>query len=128
MPLTPQQESNLTSAGDCREHWHSEDRILSQDSVIQFQNLTTLKPISDDFAVTERWNGVLVDTTLQNVVVTLPTARHGREFEVVKNAAAHYVSIIPTGVDTILGLAEARIYNYGTALRLKAITGGWVFV
>ena len=85
-------------------------------------------PVTDDITVSDRQDFILVDTTSKNIIVTLPVAKNGREIEVMKDAEANYVSIVPTSPETILGETEVRVYNYGTSLRFKAVNGRWVII
>jgi len=126
--LTPQQESNLTSNGDCLEHYHLDDRRIDRPKVLEIQNQSPVKEIAADFTVDNRWDFIVVDTTSANVIVTLPLAGNGREIEITKSVAPHYVSIVPTGTNTIIGSTEVRIYNQWTSIRFKAINGGWIIV
>ena len=126
MPLDPIQESNLVSGGDCFEHWHSSDRSLSHDDVLQYQSLTTVRSVSTDINVDDRWDYILVDTSSGNRTVTLPLALNGREIEVIKATAANKVTILPSGADTIIGATGVIIQSRFDAIRLKAVHGtGW---
>jgi len=126
--LTELQESNLTSYGNCFEHYHLEDRVVDRPKVLAIQELSPVKEITSSFACDDRWDYVVADTTSANITVTLPLAGNGREIEVTKFAAPHYVSIVPTGSDTITGATEVRLFSQWNSVRLKAITGGWVIV
>ena len=126
--LTQAQESGLTSGGDCVDHWHSTDRILQHDDILEFQQLTKAIAVTSNKTVDDRWDYLLVNTDTGNITITLPPAINGREIEVMKNATPNYVSIVPTGTDRILGSTEIRVFNYGTSLRFKAITGGWFII
>lgn len=128
MALTPYQEATLTSGGDCFDHWHSTDRALSHDDVLAYQGLTLALEITGDHTVDNRGDFLLVDSSAGNVVITLPVANNGREIEVMKNASANYVSIVPAAGELILDSTEVRIFNYGTSLRFKAIPGGWFII
>jgi len=126
--LTERQVSNLTSAGDCFEHYHSSDRVLSHGDVAELQNLAAVRTITGDFTVGANDDFLLVDTSVVNIAVTLPLAGNGRELEIMKNADANYISIKAVGTDLILGANELRVYNYGTSIRLKAIPNGWAII
>ncbi len=129
MPLSPQQESALVSGGDCFEHWHSSDRILSHDDVLQYQSLTTVIEVSADFTVDDRWDYLLVDTTTGNVNIYLPQALNGREIEVIKAAAAYKLNILPVAGETIIGATGVIIQSKYDALRVKAVQGmGWIAI
>ena len=62
--LDPQQESNLTSQGDCFEHWHSQDRIPTHEFKLGLDYLEMYLSVgsgSTTLAGSEDY--VLVDTT-----------------------------------------------------------------
>lgn len=123
--LRPDQEAELTERGDCQSHYHSSDRMPTQDTILQIQRLNTPRLISSNFVANDNSNYLLMDTSSGNVSVQLPAARNGREIVVMKNTAGNYVQILPLGSDKILGLNELKLYNYGDSARLKAIPGGW---
>ena len=124
--LTEQQESNLVSGGDCPDHWHSQDRVLDRSSLLTLQSLARAYETNDSMTVTDTMDYVIVDTSAANVTITLPRSHNGREIEVMKNAAPNYLRILTSNTDKILGYSEIRVYNYGTALRFKAISTGWI--
>lgn len=126
--LSPAQESNLTSFGDCFDHWHSSDRVLDHDSLLALQSLAEPVPVTGDITVTTQQDLILVDTSLKNITVTLPLASKGREIEVMKNAEPNMLIVKTSGTDLILGADELRAYNYGTSLRFKAIPFGWIII
>lgn len=126
--LSPQQESSLTSRGDCFEHWHSEDRVLRHDDVLAYQSLTVVFDVSTNTVIDDRFDFIRVDTSAGNVDVTLPPAKSGRELEVMKNSAANRLRILPSNSDLILGATEVRVFNYGTSLRFKAVSDGWFII
>ena len=128
MALTDRQESNLISKGDCFEHWHSEDRVLTHDDVLTLQGLAKATVVIGDITVDSRQDYLLVDTSVLSITVTLPRANQGREIEIMKNATANYLRILTSGTDKIFGLSEVRVYNYGTSLRFKAIPNGWFII
>ena len=126
MPLDPIQESSLVSGGDCFEHWHSSDRTPTHDTVLQYQSLATVRSVTTDVTVDDRWDYILVDTSTGNRTVTLPLANNGREIEVIKATAANKVTILPSGADTIIGATGVIIQSRFDAIRLKAVHGtGW---
>lgn len=126
--ITERQEVALTGKGDCQEHYHLADRATNaalQSAAMQAS--ITASPYTvrsdDDF--------LLVDTSSTSITLTLPPARNGKEYEVIKVAAGNAVFIEPNAAngDTVLGSTTGVvIYNRFDALRLKAITGGWVAI
>ena len=128
MSLSPQQESTLVSGGDCFDHWHSSDRVRTHDDILTMQALAKATLVSSDTTITSKQDYLIVDTSSGNVTVTLPFSNNGREIEIMKNAQANYLSIVPFGDDVILKSKEVRVFNYGTSLRFKGFTGGWIIV
>ena len=126
--LTPQQESNLVSGGDCPDHWHSQDRVLDRSSLLTLQSLARAYETNDSITVTDTMDYVIADTSASNITITLPRAHNGREIEVMKNATSNFLKIITTSPDKILEQTEVRVYNYGTALKFKAVSTGWIIV
>jgi len=126
--FTDRQESALTSGGDCFDHWHSADRVLTHDDVANLQSLDNILNVSSDVSLADQCDLVIVDTSVSNVTLTLPRASNGREVEIMKNAPANYLSIKTVGTDKILGDIELRVYNYGTSLRFKAMQTGWIII
>lgn len=126
--LTAQQESSLVSGGDCFDHWHSADRVLDRSSLLTLQSLARAYETNDSITVTDTMDYVIVDTSAGNVTITLPRAHNGREIEVMKNATANTLIILTTSPNKILGESELRVYNYGTSLRFKAVSTGWVMI
>jgi len=126
--ITPFQESSLVSAGDCFEHWHSADRVLDHVSVLSLQGASPAFSVSENFTVTLQQDFILVDTTLKSITISLPLASNGREIEIMKNARPNTLIIQSSGLDLILDSSEVRVYNYGTSLRFKATSFGWIMI
>lgn len=126
--LTEQQESNLVSGGDCPDHWHSQDRVLDRSSLLTLQSLARAYETNDSITVTDTMDYVIADTSAGNITITLPRSHNGREIEVMKNATPNFLKIITTSPDKILEQTEVRVYNYGTALKFKAVSTGWIIV
>jgi len=126
--LSDLQESSLVSAGDCFEHWHSSDRVMTHDSLTGLQEVANYQTFTDDYEVKPAADYILADTSVKSVTITLPLSTNGREIEVTKMASPNYVSIKTSGSDLVLGSNELRVYNYGTSLRFKAIPTGWIII
>lgn len=126
--LTPVQESELVSGGDCFGHWHSSDRVVSHGDLRELQNLAVVYDSSGDVVVSTREDFILADTSSSNLTVSLPEARGGREIEVVKYSPANKLTVAAWGDNKILGADQVIVYNYGTSLRFKAIQGGWIII
>lgn len=127
--LTLQQESNLTSAGDCFEHWHSQDRVPVYSDIAEYQSLARQVVVSSDAFVSPEADYLLVDTSMGDVNIQLPPAMRGREIEVIKTASAYRVIILPDSGETIIGAEGVVIQSRYDALRIKAVQNmGWVAI
>lgn len=72
---------------------------------------------------------LLVDTTSGSVTVTIPPSKSdGWECEIVKVSAVNRVIIIPSGTDTLVGETSVEVYDQWTALKFRAVAGGFVLV
>jgi len=126
--LTSAQESSLTSAGDCFDHWHSSDRILDHTSVLSLQGISQVFKVTDDFTVTLNQDIIAVDTTLKDITITLPLTGNGRDIEIIKVASPFKLYVQLSGTDLIYGETLVEMDVLGTSLRFKAILGGWVLI
>ncbi len=126
--LTPDEEVQLRGNAECFIHFHTPEPLNQSDGV-ELQAAATQNPITGDYTPTDRDDYLLVDTSGGNIVITLPTAAGGREFEVVKTAVANRIDVVPTGSDTVLWATGVSIYNRGTAIRFKATdSGNWIAI
>lgn len=100
----------------------SVDRTTPQTNV----TATTYTPtISDSL--------IYCDTSSNNITVTLPasteTAVNDKLTFIVKKAAsANTLTILPTGSDTLDGATGIVLYNRGSAIDFRAVSGGWVAI
>ncbi len=125
--MNDQRESQLYGNAENFEHYHTSEPF-NQSNVAELQGATTVNPVTGDYTLTSRDDIILVDTSSGPVVITLPEAAQGREYEVVKAAEGSYVSVVPTNPDSVLWNEEVRFYNRGTAIRFKATTGNWIAI
>jgi len=125
--LDQRSEQELTGGGDTRLHYHLEDHQTNASlQQLARQNSVTTTP----YAVTASDDFLLVDTSTAPAVVTLPQARNGKEYEIVKMTSdPNTVTIVPASPDTVLGSASGVIIsNQYDALRVKAVSGGWIAI
>jgi hypothetical protein len=122
------QEAELTGLNDCLLHWHSSDRAQTQDTINQQQQVTSAVTATVSRTLTTNDNVIAADTTSGNVTLTLPIARNGKEFIIVKIIAANTLTILPSGTDTINGAASLAITIRWTSIWLKAVSGGWLIL
>jgi len=126
MALDSFQEQQLTGAGDTLLHYHLADRLRTHDTVVQAQLAATFRaPPSDPYTVTE---SDLFLYCPNGETLTMPLSKaNGREFEVIMTGTDP-VTVNLSGSDTVYGETSVYIEIQGTALRFKAVSGGWVFI
>lgn len=126
--INPDQEAQLIGSGECFLHVHPQE-VLDFDDLLDLMVSQPVNTITGDYEPTKADYLILCDTSLNDIRITMPLAALGREFQIVKISEANRVFIDPTPPDHIrFSLTGAIIYNIGTSLHLKAITGGWIFV
>lgn len=116
---------DLINGGDCHRHFHSDDRTPTHDTLARLQQLNTQVSPSSAYAVRASDDIIQIRA---GVPVTMPlSAGNGREYEVVALDDVPFL-ISLTSPDTIFGETSVLVEVAGTALRFKAITGGWIFI
>lgn len=124
MTLDATQEAELTGLGDCQLHWHAADRRIDHARILEMYSNTNVVTKSGNYTITERDDYILVN---QTATITLPLAKNThREVEIILIAAGKTLTVVPTGTDTVQGATSVVTTVQWTALRFKAITGGWV--
>lgn len=118
----------LVSGGDCRAHYHLEDRVPTQDFLHGLQNVAYKYEVSSDTVLTGQEDFIFVDTSASNVTITLPRATGGREITVVKTTAAHTLTVDTTGTDLIDGSASQAYTTQWLARTYKQTPTGWTIV
>lgn len=122
--IEPRSEYELVGGGDTLLHYHLADRATNAglQSDARRTTVTTAYTVraDDDF--------LLIDTSAGAVELTLPQARNGKEYEFVLVDATNYATVTPDGADTINGEPDMILSTLWTAIRLKAISGGWVAI
>ena len=114
----------LVGGGDCTLHFHSADRAPTHDTLDRLQDLCNHVDVTTAYAV--RYADDIVMVT-DGATVTLPLANRGKEFEVVQ-MDNNPVLVNFTSPDTLYGETSMLIEQQGTAIRLKAISGGWIII
>lgn len=121
-------DPTLTQGGDCFLHYHSIDRVPDQVFLSALEGVYARRTVTGNTTLTATDDIVLVDTTSGNISVTLPRASNGKEFQVVKTAAAFTLTILPTGADTILGTTSLAVTGRWTSLHFKSVVGGYILI
>lgn len=118
------QQNQLLGGGDCQLHWHSIDRVVRHETLEQTQAIMRQRSVSGTYTITDTDDILLCAS---GGTLTLPLAKAGREFEVIMTGTTD-VTVNLTSPDEIYGETSVLIEEQGTALRFKAVTGGWVFI
>ena len=115
---------SLQGGGDSFEHYHSSDRTPTHDTLSRLQQLNRQNNVTGPYTLIDKDDIILADTAGP---LQLPVARNGREFEIIM-IGIDPVTVNLTHPDTIYGDSSVTLTIQSTALRFKAITGGWVFI
>lgn len=129
MPFTEDEEDQLHRGAECRIHFHPKE-FPDLDDLINLEAVNPGEPITSDVTLNSLQSLVLVDTSLSNITLTMPPAQNGREYQIMKTSASHVLYIVPSTGETILGsLIGVSIFNFGTCIHLKAVTGNdWMAI
>ena len=122
--ITAQQEDQLINAGECYLHYHPDDRQPTHDTLNRLQNLAA--PQATAVSKTLSYENDYIECSA-TCTITFPQARAGKEFEVI-NIGSGTVTVLPTSPDTLVGDTSVVIEQQWTALRFKAVPGGWVLI
>lgn len=94
-----------------------------------YRHQKNLSSITSPYSVSRGDYLLLVDTSAGSVTLSLPTSKNdGWECEIVKTDAANRVIILPSGTDTLVGETSVEVYDQWTALKFRAVSGGFVIV
>ena len=127
--MSPEEEMSLLGGNDCPLHYHASDRDITHDQVLQFQDSESVRTVTTTGNVTYNDDILLVNTTSGAVSLTLPIARGGKTYSVVRTAGANAVTLLPASGNTINAAASVVISASFTPVRIKALKGiGWVQV
>ena len=127
--MSPEEEMSLLGGNDCPLHYHASDRDITHDQVLQFQDSESVRTVTTTGNVTYNDDILLVNTTSGAVSLTLPIARGGKTYSVVRTAGANTVTLLPASGNTINAAASVVISASFTPVRIKALKGiGWVQV
>jgi len=123
--LTENQESALTSAGDCFEHWHSSDRIMDYAAHQQLVTMETSAILgAGTFTIDRDIDYVVVDSSLGNVTLTIPSAVYNLSITVVKTSALNTVTVnsISGNINGAVSYVLSAAYS---SAKFKAINGNY---
>jgi hypothetical protein len=94
-------------------------------AMVNYDTVKSLEQIKNKLAITTSYTAkysddyLLVDTTAGAVTITLPPARSGSIFVIMRTAGANNVTIVPTGAETVNGAASLVISASFTPVTLK---------
>ena len=126
--LTDTQESNLTSAGDCFEHYHSSDRIPTHEAYTRMLSLESFVAVTSGASVVRSdVDYVLADSTAGVCTLTLPNVSRNGSITVVKVSALNTV-VIQAAVGLINGAATYVLAAAYSHAKLKALGGNYYVV
>lgn len=117
---------SLTGGGDCFEHYHSSDRTPTHDTLHRLRELDKkTTPTASPYTVTQQ-DDFLFAAAGETII--FPASKgNGREIEVIMSGTLP-VTISLSGSDTVCGETSVLIEEQWTALRFKAVSGGWVLI
>lgn len=105
----------------------SDDIQLSEHRHLEsLQQMEVVKTVTANYSPTYYEDIILVDTTAGNVTITLPKARGGKIFHIIKTKAINTLTIVFTGSETMLGVASLSITDFGAGKRLKSVLNGYI--
>lgn len=115
----------LVSGGDTLLHHHLADRatnagLQSAARIVSVTSASYQVRVDDDY--------LLIDTSSNAVGLILPPSRNGKEYEFVLVDATNAATVTPDGTEVINGEPDMILTAQYTAIRLKAIAGGWVAI
>lgn len=123
--MIEENHASLIGGGDCRLHFHIDDRQPTQAFLQGLQGVANRVPVTGDTTLTGKEDFVSVDTSAGNVTITMPVAKQGLEIEILKTSPAYTIIIVPRGTDTILNTTGVTISLGNAALRFKAFGTDW---
>lgn len=126
--LSQDQLNALVSGGDCTLHSHSSDRSVSHEQVLAHQGSEATRVISISLVLSYSDDYVFVEAD-NPVDITLPVARGGKSYTIVKISGASEVTVLPASADSINGTTSLIITDPYKAVRIKAVKNhGWIEV
>lgn len=117
---------SLTGGGDCFEHYHSSDRTPTHDTLHRLRELDKKTTVPTDPYTVAQQDDLLL--AAMGEMINFPSSKgNGREIEVIMSGTLP-VTISLSGSDTVCGETSVLIEEQWTALRFKAVSGGWVLI
>lgn len=118
------EDPSLVSGGDCFSHWHSSDRVPTQDMLHGLRGVVRTTLISSTYTARPDDDVILVSGA---TTVTLPLARNSQEYTIVRTGTST-VTVNTTSPDTVSGGSSVTLTTQWASRTFKAIQGGWVII
>ena len=118
----------LLNGGDCTTHWHSEDRVPTQDFLHGLQGVAYQVTSASNVTPSSYTDYIYCDTSSGDITVTLPVAKNGQEYTVIKTSPLNTLTVNTTAPDTIQGLSSVSFTTQWTARTFKDYEGDWQII
>lgn len=118
----------LLNGGDCTTHWHSEDRVPTQDFLHGLQGVAYQVTSASNVTPSSYTDYIYCDTSSGDITVTLPVAKNGQEYTVIKTSPLNTLTVDTTAPDTIEGLSSISFTTQWTARTFKDYGGDWQII
>lgn len=123
--LTNYERGQLVNGGICNLHEHDVN-LRDHQHLETLQSIETVRVVSSNYTVSYTDDIVLVDSSQGNVTVTLPPARGGRKFCIIKKSAANSVIVTFSGGETLLGITSVVITSLADLRWFKGFLEGYI--
>ena len=118
-----EQLRTLLLGGDTTLHHHEFDRNLNHDSSTMIEFSRKTNKITANYTVSYKDDYLFVDTTAGAVILTLPVAKGGNKYTIVRIAGANNITVQRSSTDTVNGAASITISASYSPVSLKAVKG-----
>lgn len=122
------QEGQLIGGGDTLLHYHLQDRTPTHETLDILQSVQVERTLSASGDILSTDDIVLGDTTAGAITLTLPLAKGGKVYIILKSAGANSVTIQTSGSDTISGASTKVLSTLWSSTTLKASSGRWLVI
>jgi hypothetical protein len=95
---------------------------VNYDSLKAYQQIANRVSVDADYSISYSDDFVLVDSTAGVVTVTLPAARNGLQFTILRVAGGNNVTVVPSGAETVNGAASVTITSSFVPYTFKDFT------
>src|SRR5690606_39088714 len=92
----------------------------------KLESIELVREVSNNYTVDYREDIIVADTSLNNITITLPKARGGKHFTVIKASASNTLIVNFTGGETMLGVSSITITSLADLRRFKGFKEGYI--